>query len=355
MQEKIAKKGGTILSNLVNKMTEADRIRNSLQEKVSVETAKIKNFEKAIKNDLKQVEELEREGQDVDSRMKEKLKKIDEITAVAAEIMKQLNEKKEKLILIKTEISDLSKALEGVRKEYDLSKKEYEESTKEVATIENALKDLVKIELQCQSKLKDLRNAYEEVVRKYDFASILQDLKAIKPPGIGSTPRRQPSQPDRSASPPVTSARMIHRIDWTPVFTVPVSADYPQETLELFREHKKEIEVKKGHQNNSKSRKNPNLDVLMKFQKSYNEFKTRQEAFEKLRAESDGMKQKLESLKTRRLNEFFEGFNVICLKLKETYAELTGGGSAELELLDPNDPFSQGVLFSVRPPGKSWK
>ena len=31
------------------------------------------------------------------------------------------------------------------------------------------------------------------------------------------------------------------------------------------------------------------------------------------------------------------------------------GGDAELELIDSLDPFNEGVIFSVRPPKKSWK
>jgi structural maintenance of chromosome 4 len=31
------------------------------------------------------------------------------------------------------------------------------------------------------------------------------------------------------------------------------------------------------------------------------------------------------------------------------------GGDAELELIDSLDPFSEGILFSVRPLKKSWK
>lgn len=31
------------------------------------------------------------------------------------------------------------------------------------------------------------------------------------------------------------------------------------------------------------------------------------------------------------------------------------GGNAELELVDSLDPFSEGILFSVMPPKKSWK
>ena len=34
---------------------------------------------------------------------------------------------------------------------------------------------------------------------------------------------------------------------------------------------------------------------------------------------------------------------------------ITLGGDAELELVDSHDPFSEGIVFSVRPPKKSWK
>lgn len=37
------------------------------------------------------------------------------------------------------------------------------------------------------------------------------------------------------------------------------------------------------------------------------------------------------------------------------YQMITLGGDAELELVDSLDPFSEGILFSVRPPKKSWK
>lgn len=39
----------------------------------------------------------------------------------------------------------------------------------------------------------------------------------------------------------------------------------------------------------------------------------------------------------------------------EVWQMITLGGDAELELVDSLDPFSEGVVFSVRPPKKSWK
>ncbi|ORY93639.1 RecF/RecN/SMC N terminal domain-domain-containing protein [Syncephalastrum racemosum] len=50
-----------------------------------------------------------------------------------------------------------------------------------------------------------------------------------------------------------------------------------------------------------------------------------------------------------------QGFNVISQKLKEMYQMITMGGNAELELVDSLDPFSEGIVFSVMPPKKSWK
>merc|ERR1712176_1363274 len=54
-------------------------------------------------------------------------------------------------------------------------------------------------------------------------------------------------------------------------------------------------------------------------------------------------------------DEFLAGFNQIKMKLKEMYQMITLGGDADLELIDNLNPFSEGIVFSVRPPKKSWK
>lgn len=67
------------------------------------------------------------------------------------------------------------------------------------------------------------------------------------------------------------------------------------------------------------------------------------------------MREALDGVKKKRFHEFTEGFQIISRKLKEMYQMITLGGDAELELVDSMDPFSEGVVFSVRPPKKSWK
>jgi len=133
---------------------------------------------------------------------------------------------------------------------------------------------------------------------------------------------------------------------------------------------------------------------------------------ETVTGERDAVRKCHDELRKRRLDEFMAGFNTITMKLKEMYQMITLGGDAELELVDSLDPFrcvrdvstawsaanrthgamvqaamqrreaqssheprltavvcvgvwgwvvcaapfgSEGIVFSVRPPKKSWK
>ncbi|KAI6185586.1 Structural maintenance of chromosomes protein [Aphelenchoides besseyi] len=60
-------------------------------------------------------------------------------------------------------------------------------------------------------------------------------------------------------------------------------------------------------------------------------------------------------LSRMRSDEFMEGFQKIRLATQEIYQMLTLGGDANLEALDPLNPFKDGVAFVVRPPKKTWK
>ncbi|KAG7903747.1 hypothetical protein KL907_003774 [Ogataea polymorpha] len=97
------------------------------------------------------------------------------------------------------------------------------------------------------------------------------------------------------------------------------------------------------------------LDILQEYARRYKEFNERKADLNESVAKRDELKQACEDLKKRRLDEFMEGFNTISLTLKEMYQMITMGGNAELELVDSLDPFSEGILFSVMPPKKSWK
>ncbi|CCG83748.1 protein of unknown function [Taphrina deformans PYCC 5710] len=95
--------------------------------------------------------------------------------------------------------------------------------------------------------------------------------------------------------------------------------------------------------------------VLEEYLKRCEEYAERAKALEEAVSERDLARNTAEDLRRRRLTEFMTGFNIISLRLKEMYQMITMGGNAELELVDSLDPFSEGILFSVMPPKKSWK
>ncbi|KAL4872364.1 hypothetical protein BDV12DRAFT_142631 [Aspergillus spectabilis] len=97
------------------------------------------------------------------------------------------------------------------------------------------------------------------------------------------------------------------------------------------------------------------LSVIEEYRRRAAEHESRSADLATSLAGRDGAKSRLDGLRSARLNGFMEGFGVISLRLKEMYQMITMGGNAELELVDSLDPFSEGILFSVMPPKKSWK
>lgn len=99
----------------------------------------------------------------------------------------------------------------------------------------------------------------------------------------------------------------------------------------------------------------PNMPAIAEYKAKLADYRKKVGALEESTQMRDAARKVYESLRKKRLDEFMAGFSVITMKLKEMYQMLTLGGDAELELVDSLDPFSEGILFSVRPPKKSWK
>ncbi|KJE90125.1 hypothetical protein CAOG_01474 [Capsaspora owczarzaki ATCC 30864] len=99
----------------------------------------------------------------------------------------------------------------------------------------------------------------------------------------------------------------------------------------------------------------PNISAIREYRKKEAEYLARAAELEAVTDSRDAARGRLDALRKKRLDEFMAGFSVITMKLKEMYQMITLGGDAELELVDSLDPFSEGIVFSVRPPKKSWK
>ncbi|KAJ3112510.1 hypothetical protein HDU96_004491 [Phlyctochytrium bullatum] len=114
-----------------------------------------------------------------------------------------------------------------------------------------------------------------------------------------------------------------------------------------------EKDIKEGQEKLSKL--SPNLSVLTEYKQKLQLYEKRSGEVNEVTERRDAARALVDDLRKRRLEEFMDGFTLISTKLKEMYQMITLGGNAELELVDTMDPFSEGIVFSVMPPKKSWK
>ncbi|XP_012275364.1 structural maintenance of chromosomes protein 4 isoform X2 [Orussus abietinus] len=99
----------------------------------------------------------------------------------------------------------------------------------------------------------------------------------------------------------------------------------------------------------------PNMQLIQEYQEMDALYLKRAAEFEDITKQRNEFRDTYELARRRRAEEFISGFGLITCKLKEMYRMITLGGDAELELVDSLDAFSEGIVFSVRPPKKSWK
>ncbi|CAH2098225.1 unnamed protein product [Euphydryas editha] len=99
----------------------------------------------------------------------------------------------------------------------------------------------------------------------------------------------------------------------------------------------------------------PNLQAIQDYRAKEELYLKRAAELDEITTKRNEMRALYDQLKKKRTTDFLSGFNTITSKLKEMYQMITLGGDAELELVDSLDPFTEGIIFSVRPPNKSWK
>ncbi|KAF9140327.1 hypothetical protein BGX30_006698 [Mortierella sp. GBA39] len=123
--------------------------------------------------------------------------------------------------------------------------------------------------------------------------------------------------------------------------------------LAMIEKQDVELQIQQLEQKLSEAK--PNFTVLEEYRKREEEYLSRAKDLEEITIRREEAKKDYDDLRKKRLDEFMAGFQIISMRLKEMYQMITMGGNAELELVDSLDPFSEGIIFSVMPPKKSWK
>lgn len=99
----------------------------------------------------------------------------------------------------------------------------------------------------------------------------------------------------------------------------------------------------------------PNLSAMKEYRDKNEVYTSRRDEFNEINDVRNRKREMRNDLMKMRRDEFTKGFEIITAKVKQMYQMITMGGDAELELVNTLAPFEEGVVFTVRPPKKSWK
>ncbi|KAF5023380.1 hypothetical protein F66182_4537 [Fusarium sp. NRRL 66182] len=362
LQDKIMEVGGEKLRAQRAKVdaikeeisSNSEEISNAEVRKVKAEKQKIK----LEKDHAKSSKELEAAARDL-----EKLEHdINNQGERAEELQAQVDEAEEGLAAKKTELKSL--------------KTELDEKTAE-------LNETRAVEIEMRNKLEENHKALAENqarLRHWDdklSKLVLQNIEDLTGGSARSKPKPKPqpqpeSRPDEDGDVGMDDAEDVDMTD-APQEDEEEQADVPEDEPEdepassqpnefprytpdeLADMNERSLKGEIAALEEKTQNVNVDLGVLAEYRRRVEEHAARSSDLQTAIEQRDSAKKRCDDLRRLRLEGFMEGFSAISLRLKEMYQMITMGGNAELELVDSLDPFSEGILFSVMPPKKSWK
>ncbi|KAL6927044.1 hypothetical protein ACO0SA_004132 [Hanseniaspora valbyensis] len=329
---------GKDLESAINDLSKYDITISECIEKLSSLTANknelTQNIESLKKENAKLSTEINEHDNDFSnySKIKNEIElKLDEITKQKDKLSKTIVE--EDKLLSNLKIRDVYESLKVLDCLPSVTEESFEndvvmESEDENNDIEKDSND--KMEIEEEENIKEEKDEDNMKVEEYNDEDIMEI-------------------PEKTDKPETTtsSSRPISHIDYLKLhlLTIEESNQINKDSLE------NEIALIKEKLDAS----SVNILTLEDYVIKFKSFKEKEKELSDAVQNRDTVKEKSEQLKKQRYDQFMEGFNIISQSLKEMYQMITMGGNAELELVDSIDPFSEGILFSVMPPKKSWR
>lgn len=311
LEEKILEAGGVELRIQNSKVDSIKQQIEIIHDKTSGDVMAIKKLENDIKRHTKIIGDSETELKVADeelSRVQEQLRvkraELEDFDKQLNEIQNAKEEKDEEIETIKSELEERSKQIN------ELKSTEIE--------IENKLEQHIAVVKRCKKHIEADQQSLEDLVVRDATAYIdwLEEEEQARYNGA-----------------------LIEQLTDEEIAAVRIES--VEDEITTLEEYMNTVKV--------------DIEVLKEYGEKIREFESRRTDLNEAVDKRDEIKNYCEDLKRKRLEEFMEGFNTISMSLKEMYQMITMGGNAELELVDSLDPFSEGILFSVMPPKKSWK
>ncbi|RMY59679.1 hypothetical protein D0865_01946 [Hortaea werneckii] len=336
---------------------------------------KIAGLEKNIAKMQKEVEKLQAETAGIEEEVAELQEKIMEVGGV------QLRLQKGKVDGLKEQIDTLSEnmsAAEVAKAKAEKQKSKHESALADAEKeLEKVVRDLGKVEEDVQNQSKDtsgFRKQAEEAEQaleekkeqlqalKTDLDALIEELNETR--GVEVEMRNKLEENQKVLLD--NQKRLKYWQEKLSKLTLQNVSEEgeekdPEPMPELSRDELEDLNKEDlkasiaSLEERTTSSQHIELSVLAEYRRRVTEHATRLADLTTALTARDTAKKRTDDLRRLRLEGFMEGFSLISLRLKEMYQMITMGGNAELELVDSLDPFSEGILFSVMPPKKSWK
>ena len=375
--ETAIQKTGLEFESLKRNLADAQRMVSELtaaQPTSNADDVRIHTLEKQVSKLEKDVQKLRAETADLEQEIQELQDKIMEVGGVRLRGQKaKVDGLKEQIETLVEEMSNAEVAKSKAEKQKVKHLKSYEDAAKELASAAEELDNLVN-EVKTQSddasasrlKAEEAQEALgakqEELAalkRELDDKTAeLNEIRAVEIEMRNKLEENQKAQSENQkrlkywneklgklSIQSVSDLGEEQAAEELPQYTKDELEDMDKDTL------KGEIAILEEKIQNV----NVELGVLAEYRRRVEEYTSRSNDLQSAINQRDGAKKRCDDLRKLRLEGFMTGFSLISLRLKEMYQMITMGGNAELELVDSLDPFSEGILFSVMPPKKSWK
>ncbi|KAJ6245863.1 structural maintenance of chromosomes protein [Anaeramoeba flamelloides] len=327
----------------------------------------ISTFEKKIKSSKQDREQLNTEIENLQAKIMESGgKDLQDQKQKVVDINDQINQNNTDMNKNKAKIKSLNRQIDNSKKKSDFSQKSLEKIQKEFEELENQktenqneaekimehIQQFLKVKNEKEDSLKEIEKQYKELKKlvsvfrnkEVDISEQIEEYKKFIKQNKDYI--RQYNLKLKKLSEQFERGIKLNKDE-------KLKIDYLQEELEEFNLSNIEYDITLLEEN--LKRVTPNMSAIEEYRRKENDFNEKLEQLDKITEERDLMRNRYEEYRKKRLNEFMNGFSEITMKLKEIYQMITLGGDAELELVDSLDPFSEGIIFSVRPPNKSWK
>jgi len=346
LEKKIMDAGGDVLREQQAKVDKLGKLVDETTKEITKNKVELAAGEKKLKKLNKDLVESEASVAKSEASLEQLRAEFKQIEDDALEVLSAYKEAQKHQMA-------KGKELEAIQKDYEGSKKVVESIRSVEVDICNRIEDYERI-------IKDNLNKAKHWARKLTSiqGKIRQSEKLIN----GMTSLAEDEGKEEVEDKEEEDTEMEVTADGEPPETKDTSeategsTGYKALTEEQVKELKKDkVQYQITMLEETLKLMKPNMKAIAEYRKKEQEYAARVEQLDKTTQERDQQRKTYDGLRKKRLDEFMEGFGTITMKLKEMYQMLTLGGDAELELVDSLDPFSEGIVFSVRPPKKSWK